>query len=269
MENNIKKEIKNYENIYEKKINNKTKIELENIIKSCIKQNTKLLKKIKINDIKIKKNYYNYNNNDNDNSLIEKINQFIPIYAKEFLDIFHLRYLAFDNRNYNLLIDKNKNKIELNYDNYDINSIILKYNRENIITASTRLVLDKEPLKLYSEFKFNREKGFNEIREKYKKEKKQTFNNITEISRSSILPEYQKKGAEFRELFKVVYYLKNILNIGEYITAIAKEDYNLYKKIGFEIIKEDFAYEKIEKQVLYLSWNPNLENRFFKKVFLR
>ena len=245
MKNQTIKSINKYEKKIKKNIPFNMKNNLESTINKAILNNKKIIEKSK------------------KNNLFEEIFQYIPIKANEFIDIFNLRYISFEKRGYNKLINNEKNNFYLNYDDYDENSIILKYSRKNIITATTRAIIDGKN-GIYSEFNFDNKIGFREIRNK----NNINNNKIAEISRSSILPEFQGSGIEFKNLFKTIYYVGKILNVGDYITAIAKEDYKLYEKAGFKILKEDFGYSKIEKEVLYLSWEINNPNKFFKKIFL-
>ncbi len=205
----------------------------------------------------------NYNNIDLEKNIITE-EYGIAKTPKDILDIFNLRYIAFKKRNYNNLIGDELKEIKLNFDIYDKNSILLYYKRDNKITASSRLVLDSY-INLPSEYLFDKKNGFNNLREF----EKNNLKGIAEISRSVIDPKFQARGNEFKTIFGMIYKLSKPLEIGSYITAIAKEDFKLYEKAGFKIIKEGIGYNEINRDVLYLSWDVKKVNSFFKRAFLK
>ena len=190
------------------------------------------------------------------------LNDFLVLNSRDLLDVFYLRYLAFEDRNYNVLLNSEFRKWKLNFDGFDRNSFVLKYSRNEKITGTTRIIFDGE-MGLYSESNYDGEFGFNSLRNLMK---------IAEISRSAIIPECQSSGIEFKNLFRALYYFGRKIDVDCYVTAIAKEDYKLYKKLGFEIMKKDFGYKKngtIEKEVLFLKWEIRNVNSLFKRLFLK
>lgn len=175
--------------------------------------------------------------------------------AEELIEVFKLRSDVYTKINYQ---KEFPDYIEgLNFDAYDKRSAILYYKKDKKISATTRLIFDKNK-NLPSEEKFS----FDYMREKY--------NTIGEISRL-IIKNRDNTGLklEFKYLMQGLYtlFINNKIDIT--ISGIKEEHYKLYSKFGgINREKELENYGNLNTPFLIISWNPKQASKFFKKVFL-
>lgn len=182
-------------------------------------------------------------------------NIYLASTAEELVEIFKLRSDVFHNIGYQ---DIFCDTIEgLNFDIYDKKSAIAYYKRDNVYSATIRLIFDSE-YKLPSDSVHS----FDDLRSSNKK--------IGEISRNVVKHTNHGLNLEFRYLMGTMFKLVYDNNLDLALSGLKKEHYKLFNKFGdVNIIKELDNYGGVDEECLIVSYNPSKPSKFFQKAFLR